>query len=794
MSTEVDRLEVVFTANIKAMEERLLKAVAANKKAAKDIENAWTGKGIFAAAEKGIDSFAEHVGEAARSIPGFGAALGALGPVGLTAAAGIGAFALAMEKTEKAVDYAAGIGKLAETVGVSTDFIQKFNFAARQSEVDVGAADAALKELNASVGAVQGNLPRAKQLAVVFADALKITPEQLRSYHDLESLFPLIAQRISEAGSAAEKAAIAKKLGIVDLLPMLDKGAAGFQKMSDEAESLGIIIQAAVIEKAQGAEAKLKALDDVMKAQSASTFVEYADTLVSIKTKFNEAAEAALHFLAAITGTRSATQELKDVDETIKNLQHPRDIYTAIIAGLSPSALKEAQARRAQLGGQILTDAAAEDAKARAKAGEGKPVSIVPPKPPKAGPKDETVDLTKAAMDVFATSMKGLETAQAALTDSLTERNVLEKLAIDSELAKQNVDIDAQIAKAKEAQKKGLDKEADNQVMQLEVARLNDEQIAIDKKLLLDKQLQEQHLQVQLAHEQAVADLQASAITAQANHLTALAGLTTHTQERIALERQAMLAQQAADRLLADTKIKQAEQLLADMKTKTADPDTLKPFIDALIAAQAARTKLDISQPDTVNAFNFANADPLAKYAEGIKTVDEQMSDWAVGGLNDLAQGFAQAVVEGGKLTDVAKSIFQKIAEDMIQSFVEQNVTKPAASFLSALFTPHAAGDLTGAAGGLALVGEKGPELVNLPGGSRVFSNSQLRQVGIGGGGAAQQTILFDNRGAVIWEQAARAMMAYADRSAATAGIGAVQATRQVIPAEIARASARSLR
>jgi hypothetical protein len=790
MSTEIDRLIVVFDANFKALNDKLDKAIARNKQAAKDIESAWAGKGIFGAIEEGLTSFTDHLGEAAKGIPVFGAALGALGPVGVVATAAVGGFALVMEQTEKATEYAAGIGKLAATIGVSTDFIQKFNFAARQSEVDVGAADNALKALNASVGAVQGNLPRAKQLITVFTDALNITPEQLRSYHSLEDLFPVIADRIAQAGSAAEKAAIAKKLGVEELLPMLNKGAAGFAALSKEAENLGVVISASTIEKAAEAQTKLKALDDLMQAQKASTFVEYANTLIKIKTAFNDATLAALGFLAAITRSQPTQQRIDLLDASIEGLKkqdggHPQPVAQGLI--------KQYQTERDALAKQRDE----EDLKRwneALKAQDQPPAKQIIPTKTKTPPKDETEALTKTALDVYQTALKGLASAQAQLTDSLTERNVLEKKAIDDELTKQQGDINANIAKVNEARKKGVDTNADAQLKQLEAAKVIDAQIAQDKKLLLDKQLLTSLFDAEIAHEQAVADLQAVAFTANSAHLTSLANLTNSTTDRATFERAALQQQQAAERVLAEAKLKEAQDHLDYSKwILGASEDVTKPQQDAVNAAKAALNNLTQSQTDKAAELNKSLENPLQKYIDGITDLNTQMETWAAGGLNDLATGFAKAVVEGGKLTDVAKSIFQKIAEDMIQSFVEQNLTKPAASFLSTLFTPHAAGDLTGSAGGLSLVGEDGPELVNLPGGSRILSNNQLRQVGLGASGSTGQTIVFDNRGAVIWEQAAKAMMAYADRSAATAGVGAVQMSREATPADLARASARSL-
>jgi hypothetical protein len=789
MSTEIDRLVVVFDANFQALNAKLDKAIAANKKAAKEVESAWAGKGLFGAAEKGLDSFVEHVGEAARSIPVFGAALGALGPIGAAAAVGVGAFGIAMEQTEKAIENAAGIGKLATVVGVSTDFIQKFNFAAKQTETDVGAADQALKNLNASIGAVQGNLPRAKQLAVVFADALKISPEQLRSYHDVEGIFPLIAERIKDAGSAAEQAAIAKKLGIEELLPLLKLGADGFNELAGEAEKFGIVVKPGVIETAQKAQEKLKALDDVMQAQKTSTFVQYADTLVAIKTAFNDVTAAFLHFIAEVTNTEAPGIKINKLTARIAELKSDADWqHNPVALGLIDKAQKDID----KLGNQIADANARESNRRAAEAAANVAKPIIPPKVPKTG-KDQTVELDKAALDAYQSSLKGLADAQASLTDNLTARAELEKKAIQAEHDKKVGDINAEIDKIN---KEGaLDKHAKDQKQQLEAAKVNEDLIAVDKKRLVDKQTELRLSDARIAHDAAVADIQAGALSVDAEHLSAMADLTTSTKDRATFERLALASQQSADRVLADAKLKEAQEHLDRAKKAGLDASQISPLQDAVNAAQAQRDRLNITQPDAIKKQDKDLADPLIKYADSIKTVNEQMQDFAVQGLGDLADGFAKAIVEGGKLTDVAASVFQTIAEEMIKAFITEQVAKPAAEALAifAHMAGAASGDLTGAAGGLTMVGEEGPEIVSLPGGSRVLSNNSLRQVGIAGGGYGQPTIVFDNRGAVIWEQAARTMMAYADRSAAVAGVSAVQTSQRTVPAQMIRNGGRSL-
>ena len=80
-----------------------------------------------------------------------------------------------------------------------------------------------------------------------------------------------------------------------------------------------------------------------------------------------------------------------------------------------------------------------------------------------------------------------------------------------------------------------------------------------------------------------------------------------------------------------------------------------------------------------------------------------------------------------------------------------------------------------------------------MPTGAKVISNTALRNLGMGAPSAQQTSIIFDNRGAVIWEQAARQLMAYADRAAATAGIGSAQFSRSVTPNDMARQASRRL-
>lgn len=90
-----------------------------------------------------------------------------------------------------------------------------------------------------------------------------------------------------------------------------------------------------------------------------------------------------------------------------------------------------------------------------------------------------------------------------------------------------------------------------------------------------------------------------------------------------------------------------------------------------------------------------------------------------------MTSAFADAVVEGEKLSD----IFDSLLKDLAQMVIRMAVLRPLAQGISGGITPFLPAFASGtnyAPGGMALVGESGPELVNLPRGSQVIPNNQL--------------------------------------------------------------------
>ncbi len=169
------------------------------------------------------------------------------------------------------------------------------------------------------------------------------------------------------------------------------------------------------------------------------------------------------------------------------------------------------------------------------------------------------------------------------------------------------------------------------------------------------------------------------------------------------------------------------------------------------VEVQTERSKISLTGlNDAIIGFDrgeFSSLDTLEASLERIAAdIPDLRSRWdiALAGLDD-AQGVAfdgltrnleGALLGFQSLEDAAVNFAKQLASMALQAFV----FKPLAL---ALGIPGFASGTDFAPGGLALVGEKGPELVNLPRGSQVIPNDRLRKVNnplvqsVGHGGGA---------------------------------------------------------
>lgn len=138
----------------------------------------------------------------------------------------------------------------------------------------------------------------------------------------------------------------------------------------------------------------------------------------------------------------------------------------------------------------------------------------------------------------------------------------------------------------------------------------------------------------------------------------------------------------------------------------------------------------------------------MEEYAEQAKFVD-QINE-------DLKNGLIDAIVEGGNFSDVLQDVAKQLAKAALQAtlFGEGPLAKifgtsgglfgKGGGLLGGLI-PGFADGTNFAPGGTALVGERGPELVNLPRGSQVIPNHKIGQAG----GSIAVRIVVDDDGKI---------------------------------------------
>jgi hypothetical protein len=187
-------------------------------------------------------------------------------------------------------------------------------------------------------------------------------------------------------------------------------------------------------------------------------------------------------------------------------------------------------------------------------------------------------------------------------------------------------------------------------------------------------------------------------------------------------------------------------QMLLSEKAAEANKDMTLELNDA-IAAQAGRAA-QARQALAENTFQ------LQKMNAASQTVGQALSS-----------SFTDAIVEGKKLNEVFADLIKTLEKAALNSLIMSFFTPGAGqsqSWFSSILPKFAEGT-SSAPGGMAVVGEKGPELVNLPRGSQVIPNSVAR--GMGAGGSIVYSPAIDARGASVDAVARLAQILAEDRA-----------------------------
>jgi hypothetical protein len=785
MATEIDRMIVRLDADITRMEAKLNRAIEVNRAAKKKIEDGWKTTAPGAA----LNDLFKSASALASEIPVLGAAIESLGPAGVVAAVGIGTLIAALEAAKKAAEFGDEIYKAAQAAGVSTTALQLWRQALEEAGGSAAAAGPAIANFSAQLGQAALGAPKALKAF----QALKLDPKAMVG--DLNAALTETLDKLSRIGPEAERAGLAKKLGLEEMLPLARKTAEQLDELKTSALASGAVMGSDYVEAAHKAAVAFAELSKVTKVQLEESLLDLAEPMLKVARWVADMA----------TGIHNLTTDIKtiatlfqvwgfSIGDAVKEMVHLQVELSPVIwqmRQISDALDKMASASREQALKRVVADVAAGGKGANAPNIYGTTSAAMPTaakttdlgslgKPP---PADEFKVKQTEIQKQIETAEKQFEQAWLAATIGVEARAEHQRTIAEIEYQIQQTEIATEREKLAnnktitKAERATLDKELDA----LGLQQKNNHEMALEA---IDREKAATIRQQDLAQLETIIGIRADEVKAQ----KALA--------RTAAERQRLELEALA---LADARVVAEQQAI--IEANKTDPSS-----KAAADARARIAAVQASQPERQQAVVNANLGPFAdwlnKLPQNLQEVNEGMQAVASQGLQGMIDGLAGAATGTQKLGDVFKTTIIQMIADLAKLQLESGFAKVLRS-LSGNPLPYAPpmDDLAGlyadgtssSASGWSMVGERGPELVKLPAGSQVIPNSALRNVGIGSQATAPPTIIFDNRGAVIWEQAARQMMSYADRVAAMSGSMAVQASRRATPVDLATQGARRL-
>lgn len=231
----------------------------------------------------------------AASLGPLGAVLKSIGPTGLIAAAAIGAVTIAAKAAGGfALDAAGRFDDLADTagrLGTTAGELIKWRNALEDTAGSMADFNATAEAFQAKVGAWLAGVGKNKAIEQAFA-AIGLTKEDLRNAKTLQDRLFLIADAISTVGDRAARAGIADKLGLLPMLPLLERGRKGIEDLQKPYQSVADTADEGV-ERTGALADKVNHLQEAMQIRADNLFVRIAPAVINFLTWMDKILEKA---------------------------------------------------------------------------------------------------------------------------------------------------------------------------------------------------------------------------------------------------------------------------------------------------------------------------------------------------------------------------------------------------------------------------------------------------------------------------------------------------------------------
>lgn len=762
-STEIDRLTVVWDANFAKFDEKLNKVIrshydAAGKMTKKldEVDGRWDrlfgktdpGKAL----DKIFDGSRLRLFDSATARIGLtGSALEALGPVGLTAAAGVAALAGALEEAHQAIEFADSLEKLAKSAHVTTDELQATQFALRESGGEAANAAPAMTAFSEVLGKAEAGVPRAlRAFRELFGQGFSAA--DARNLAQSGEALTKVTAAIAGLKDVSQKDAIVQQFGLEGLRQLIEEGPDKIRELKQAAQESGNVMDAELVKRGAELNREVETLQTRIKVDLASAFVSLGPILVKLLGFLADMADHAERVTAAFAPLESRSTKILEREQ--RGLLARSETPESLIFG-GPQADR---ARAARI--QTELDRRAKEDKPPVTPPGGRNLFDVGKT---GGPRDDTKQRQDAADAALAQADRERLQALAANTGNLERRAEFERQALDAEVTAEKARLQKQIDEVNAD--KGISDAAKQRITaELEVAKGLVDAAADAKREKLARESAFAIEDVQIGVHKEIVEAQLAELEAQA-------AIATTAKDRRDIEARILALRQ---------------QLERDLKTTQLDRD-VKTGAKSQEQADAERRGLAQTQSAQQVQFGVAHEDPVEAFKRSVQDLDTVVQNGAITAFRQLSDQLGQSAAKALGLKGILGQLFAQIASAAIQ--------KSGAEIFAAVAKaiPGFATGIRGFGGGWAVVGEQGPELLRLPAGTDVIPNGQVQAMASAGiappqGGSAVN--LFDLRGAVMTQD----LLDQMNQIAARTGVMSVQASRQFARSDLQRQARRALR
>jgi len=741
--------------------------------------------------KKSVGAMEQDAGAGASRIGGAISNLALTATTALTALvtvlglAAVGAFNLGMQGLRMGDD----IANSARKIGVGTDALQEWRFVAQQTGSDAKAADASLDKFADKLA--QATAGTSKSASKAF-NLIDLGPSQLKGFKSTEQALDVVAEKIRNLKTEAERAAVIDALGLDGLSNALRDGAVDIEKLRNEAHDLGIVMDQDMIQRASRAQGELDTLSQVIDVNLKSAFIDLAPVIITAISLVADLAKALADAMNAWRDLENKTSRglqqeavrlsaentamisrYGSVAALPKNDPEPALGSSGGAAGPGGAILIRSQQRGSLASYQenqeridtifkLLKERDTASDPGRSDRSSGSSVTV----PAGRQRVDRSAELEarrseRVEQEIFKARQRILNIAE---DDELTaqqrfdlsrEQLKLERSARDAEIASKNtrgeiLDTERDALKAANAEADALE---DRILTQSAWQAIQDERLATEKLL--------------------------SGLTADLLSLQSGTARTAKERQRIELD------------LLEITQRQRREALRLELDR---NPNLTQAERDG---AMATNGRIERGERDAVIRNNLS---PLQAWRdESLKTADEIREAYEnVGarGLDALNSGIVDAIMNTKSLGETFSSVAKQILADLLSISVRRGITEPLADMLfggsgsgagggigssifsaikSALKIPGFSSGVSNFGGGLAYV-HAGEILANLPQGTDVIPAHAVQAMGSKSSVSRVVVTTNDDR-----------FNAYVDDRAARPAAAAFSTARKTVPSDMAR-------